>query len=133
MHFPRQVLKFAAANFILQDGIACLNHITTIYSAFAGVSDADLILGHVCNVVLLYFEPYALQLMLLTLPGLHITPQIFSKVLGRLFSSISAVLWVPFCQRFVTRSSYFVSMSVGVVACLVILFPMSPPLFWFVN
>jgi hypothetical protein len=41
MYFLRQVLKFAAANFILQDGIACLNHITTIYSAFAGdiVSD----------------------------------------------------------------------------------------------
>jgi hypothetical protein len=130
MHFPRQVLKFAAANFILQDGIACLNHITTIYSAFAGVSDADLILGHVFSV---FFEPYALQLVLLTLPGLHITPQTYSQVLGRLFGSISAVLWVPFCQRFGTHFSYFVSMSIGVVACLVILFPMSPPLFWFVN
>jgi len=81
MYFLRQVLKFAAANFILQDGIACLNHITTIYSAFAGVSDADLILGHVCNVTnrvfLLYFEPCALLLMPLNLPGLHFTPHVF--------------------------------------------------------
>jgi hypothetical protein len=42
-----EILKFAAADFVLQDGVSCLLQITAVYSSYTGVSSADLIIGHV--------------------------------------------------------------------------------------
>jgi hypothetical protein len=55
----------------------------------------------------------------------------FVQVVNRAVGAISAMLWLPFCQRFGTRSSYFVSISIGVAASCVILLPMTAHLFWF--
>ena len=54
------------------------------------------------------------------------------QVVNRLVGAISAVLWLPFSQRFGTRASYFVSISIGVAASCVILLPMTAHLFWLV-
>lgn len=96
----RELLKFAAASFILQDGMMCLYHISLIYGAHVGISDGNLIVGQVVN---------------------------------RLVGAISAVFWLPFSQRFGTRASYFVSISIGVAASCVILLPMTAHLFWFLS
>ena len=54
------------------------------------------------------------------------------QVVNRFVGAISAMLWMPFCRRFGTRTSYFVSISIGVAASCVILLPMTAHLFWFV-
>jgi MFS-type transporter involved in bile tolerance (Atg22 family) len=116
--FCRELLKFAAASFILQDGMMCLYHISLIYGAHVGISDGNLIVGQVYS---------ALHTFAPTLFSARITR---FQVVNRLVGAISAVLWLPFSQRFGTRSSYFVSISIGVAASCVILLPMTAHLFW---
>ena len=47
--FCRELLKFALASFILQDGMSCLFQINTIYASYVGVSVGNLIVGQVCH------------------------------------------------------------------------------------
>jgi hypothetical protein len=115
--FCRELLKFAAASFILQDGMMCLYHISLIYGAHVGISDGNLIVGQV-QAAFIFASTIIFQLF-------H-----FHQVVNRLVGAVSAVLWMPFCQRFGTRASYFVSISIGVAASCVILLPMTAHLFW---
>jgi hypothetical protein len=92
-----------------------------VYSVYTGVSSTDLILGDVSAFV----RP-------LQACGFSLVLILMCQATSRLFGSISALLWMPFCRNFGIRASYVVSICMGVAACCVILFPMSPILFWFV-
>jgi len=95
----------------------CLYHISLIYGAHVGISDGNLIVGQVQRVLNFEMSPVS--------PCMQ-----FPQVVNRLVGAISAVLWMPFSQRFGNRTSYFVSISIGVAASCVILLPMTAHLFW---
>ena len=95
----------------------CLYHISLIYGAHVGISDGNLIVGQVQRVLNFGMSPVS--------PCMQ-----FPQVVNRLVGAISAVLWMPFSQRFGNRTSYFVSISIGVAASCVILLPMTARLFW---
>ena len=100
----------------------CLYHISLIYGAHVGISDGNLIIG---QVIVVFFTIYSGLLF----PLVHDLLS-FLQVVNRLVGAISAALWMPFCNRFGVRTSYFVSISIGVAASCVILLPMTAHLFW---
>ena len=100
----------------------CLYHISLIYGAHVGISDGNLIVGQVC----------AAKIQFTSVSPSSLSCANICQVVNRFVGAVSAMLWMPFCRRFGTRTSYFVSISIGVAASCVILLPMTAHLFWFV-